>query len=237
MTLCECAVIVNLDELIIQPHILTSLVGIYTESSSQLLTQSPHPQTSDKIHVPKQHKHGGSFPSLVSKFPNITDVVTKFIKQNGYQAHAHRCTETTNIMWGHPSWNSTEFIWKILKLRKHSVGKTTIAYLLAPPHKGRCSAARYRSLLDVRWQGKWIVTENVFLISTTFLSVFYPEKLNRAGGIGGKGGTKYPYLYVGLGAFSPRILLDFRLSEIEYDACFKHHCKNACGNNFTDEFA
>ena len=34
------------------------------------------------------------------------------------------------------------------------IGKTTIAYLLAPPHKGYCSAERYKSYIDARVPGK-----------------------------------------------------------------------------------
>ena len=41
-----------------------------------------------------QRNRGGGCPSIVSRFPNLVDIVAEFIKQHCYQAHQRRRTET-----------------------------------------------------------------------------------------------------------------------------------------------
>ena len=128
-------VIVNLHELIMQPSSLTSLIGIQTDLSRQspeVLPQPQHPHTSC---VPTQKKRGDGRPS---KFPNLIDVVAEFIKQHGYQAH--QCCRTETAMSCGVTFREHLYE-KIPELKKHGVGKTTIAYLMAPPHKHRCLQA------------------------------------------------------------------------------------------------
>ena len=147
-------VIVNLHELIMQPGSLTSLIGIQTDSlpqSPEVLPQPQHPHTSC---VPKQKKRGSGRPSLASKFPNLIDVVAEFIKQHGYQAHQRRRTETATSCGVTLREIQQHLYEKIPELKKHGLGKTTIAYLMALPHKGHRSSERYKSLVDARVPGK-----------------------------------------------------------------------------------
>ena len=147
-------VIVNLHELIMQPGSLTTLIGIQSHPQPPSTATVSKPQPSQTSCARTQMNRGGGRPSIVSRFPNLVDIVAEFIKQHGYQAHQRRRTETATSCGVTLREIQQHLYEKIPELKKQGVGKTTIAYLMAPPHKGHRSAERYKSLVNARVPGK-----------------------------------------------------------------------------------
>ena len=69
--------------------------------------------------------------------------VTEFIKQHGYRAQERRRTETGTTCGVTLREIREHLLQKIPELH---IGTTTIAYMMAPPHRGHRSAERYKSI-------------------------------------------------------------------------------------------
>ena len=94
--------------------------------------------------MPDQPKFASYTPVNVSRFPNFIDIVTT--RLSGTLTSSHR---NGNIVWYHTAKNSTAHVRKDPRTEEG-----TIAYLMAPPHKGHRSAKRYKSLVNVQVPGK-----------------------------------------------------------------------------------
>ena len=77
--------------------------------------------------------------------------MTEFIKQHGYRAQERRRTETGTTC-GVTLHEIREHL--LQKIPELHIGTTTIAYMMAPPHRGHHSAERYKSIIDARVPGK-----------------------------------------------------------------------------------
>lgn len=87
-------------------------------------------------------------PSLVSQFPQIPQLVTDLIKQHGFSAHSRRRTEVGGTCGVSLGDIQKHIISQIPQLK--GIGRTTIAYMMAPPHKGTISGSRYKSIVSAR---------------------------------------------------------------------------------------
>ena len=88
------------------------------------------------------------------KYPQIVLVITEFIKQHGYRAQERRRTEI-GTSYGVILREIKEHPLKMIpELQQVGIGTTTIAYLMASPHRGHSSSKRYKSIVNARVPGK-----------------------------------------------------------------------------------
>ena len=95
------------------------------------------------------HKKRGQ-PSIVSVFPTIPDVVTEFVKVNGFKAQEKRRDDDFTACGVSVEDIRRHLLKSIPGLAQHGISGSTIRYLFAPVNKGRLSAARYKSLVSCR---------------------------------------------------------------------------------------
>ena len=92
----------------------------------------------------------GGQPSIISKFPQIVDVVAEFMKQNGFSAQNCRRTET-----GYFTGVTVKQIQQHLhtyypELKEHKISFTTIRRIFQAPNKHLKAATRYKALINAR---------------------------------------------------------------------------------------
>ncbi|CAB3978472.1 Hypothetical predicted protein [Paramuricea clavata] len=89
-------------------------------------------------------------PSLVTKFPDIIDKTTEFIKQHGFAAQ-HRRRTSTGYSSGVTIAQIREHLMKeIPGLKEHGISSSTIRRLFKAPFRSRVSSARYKNYINVR---------------------------------------------------------------------------------------
>ena len=92
----------------------------------------------------------GGQPSIVSKFPEIVDQVSEFIKQHGFSAQ-NRCRTEIVYSNGVTAKKIQEHIYKLYPaLKQHKISLTTIRRMFTAPNKHFRAAERYKSLMKAR---------------------------------------------------------------------------------------
>lgn len=142
------AVVVNIEELIMSPDSFTTLLTLDSRCNTQ--------QSSTAVPKPHKSRHSSSKcgrPTHISKFPQIVERTTEFIKHHGFSAHNRRREEV-----GTAGVTLDEIRNHLLKavpgLKEVGISKHTIARLMEPPRKGTIAASRYKSLIKARVPGK-----------------------------------------------------------------------------------
>ena len=98
----------------------------------------------------KKPSVGGGQPSIVSLFPEIPDIVTDYIKRNGYKAQEKRRNENFESCGVTLADVRTHILETVPGLKEHGISKTTVRYLFSPVHKRRNSAKLYKEHVACR---------------------------------------------------------------------------------------
>ena len=140
---------INIHEFVYSPVLFLELFLPQEEAN----TPDPDnvcPDNSDSTDSENKSKGKGGQPSLVSKFPEIVDITTEFIKQHGFAAQCRRRSETGNSS-GVTASQIREHLYSVIpELRNHSVSISTIHRLFQAPNKHFKAQARYKGYIDAR---------------------------------------------------------------------------------------
>ena len=141
------SVLINLHEFVVTPGAFEMIM---------LLDKNCNEEDSDEVVVLDEsckissQKGKGGQPSIVSKFPNIVDEVSEFIKQHGFSAQNRRRTET-GFSCGVTAKQIQQHLYdKYPDLKEHKISLTTIRRLFSAPNKHFKAADRYKSLVNAR---------------------------------------------------------------------------------------
>ena len=127
--------VINMFQLGFDCDELNSIFDIKQEKESL-----PEPMEQDELW--KGKGRGGGRKSVLSKFPNIPDVATEFIKASGFKAQDRR-RETTIKSCGVSVNDVRDHLLKVIPgLSEHGLSVNTVRYLFKPVKKGTFSAER-----------------------------------------------------------------------------------------------
>ena len=109
-------------------------------------TEKEEPKVSNKQKqtpvVSSAHKKRGQ-PSIVSKFPTIPEVVTEFLKTNGFKAQERRRDDDFRSCGVSIEEIRQHLLKTVPNLADYGISNNTIRYLFVPVNKERLSAKRY----------------------------------------------------------------------------------------------
>ena len=150
----EQSVIINLHEMILDGDVIEQLLSLdeASESVSPIvrIPTATMMSTDSRAYIAKPRGR----PSIVSKFPQIPQLVTDFIKQHGYSAQSRRRTAIGSACGVSLEDIRQYLISKIPELQGKGIGRTTVAYLMAPPRRGTTAATRYKTLVSAHVPAK-----------------------------------------------------------------------------------
>ena len=107
-------------------------------------------KSTDSKSLPNNKRKSAGKPSLVSKFPDLVDIVANFMKQNGFSTQFRRRTETGNSC-GATIKRIQDYVFENVKgLKEYGISDTTIRRLFEAPHKTRNNTIRYKAYVNVR---------------------------------------------------------------------------------------
>ena len=105
----------------------------------------------------KKKKLGGGRKKIHEKFPSIVDHLNSFIEQHSTTAHERRREETEELDTtpdyglGFRMVDLLHYLYeKVDGLYEHGFDQRSCARLLAPPHKGRATSAKYHSVVNIK---------------------------------------------------------------------------------------
>ena len=136
-------------EILVNIHQVTSGCDMIDQLLSNK-NNKPHPETNENCmqkRLPKKEAIEGGQPSIVSKFPEIPEVVTEYVKRNGYKAQEKRRNDDFESCGVTVSDVRRHILEIIPGLKEHGISDSTVRYLFSPVHKGRKSSKRYKSLV------------------------------------------------------------------------------------------
>ncbi len=139
----------NLHEFVLTPGAieLVFLDDSITDDTDNII----EPDNDSTLSEQNQSRTGkGGQPSIVSKFPQIIDEITEFIKQNGFSAQNRRRTETAFSSGVTAKQIQGHLYNKYPDLKGHKISLATIRRLFNAPNKSYNAAERYKGLIDVR---------------------------------------------------------------------------------------
>ena len=107
------------------------------------------PSHSDKT-ITKPNKETstkGGQPSIVSKFPDIPEIVSEYIKRNGYKAQERRRTNDFESCGVSVSDVRRHILDTVPGLKQYGISLSTVRYLFNPVNRWRKHSSRYKSLV------------------------------------------------------------------------------------------
>ena len=130
------SVFLNLHEFVITPGAFEIIMLLDKDSNEEDNDEAEVINVLDESNPNNSSRKGkGGQPSIVSKFPQIVDEVSKFIKQHGFTAQSRRRTET-----GYSSGVIAKQIQQHLydtypELKEHKISLSTIRHMFSAPNK------------------------------------------------------------------------------------------------------
>ena len=82
------AVVVNLEELVMSPDSFTTLLALNSSCSTQVSSS-----TLPKFHKSRRSSSKCGTPTHLSRYPQIFEQMTEFIKHHGFLAHSCHCED------------------------------------------------------------------------------------------------------------------------------------------------
>lgn len=155
----KSGVFLNLQEFVYTPGAIEALLECSSPASGDDDLDKMPPKESDiaptenpnedKLVQNPSSKSCGQ-PSLVSRFPDLVDAASEFVKQHGFSAQCRRRTETGYSSGVTVAEIRQHLLKEIPGLREHGISLTTIRRLFQAPNKGNRASKRYRCLVDAR---------------------------------------------------------------------------------------
>lgn len=147
----EC--FINIHEFIYSPGILETLLFLPKEElrspEAAEIFNDIHDTIDPENESVNNKGHLGQ-PSLVSKFPEIVDITTEFIKQHGFAAQCRRRSDTGNSSGVTASQIREHLYRTIPELKDHTISLSTIRRLFQAPNKKFNASSRYKGYVNAR---------------------------------------------------------------------------------------
>ena len=145
--------VVNSDEYIVNFHqtncgeVVDQILKIDFNNETSVVT-SVDGEVEKKSKLSVYRKRGQS--SVVSKFPQIPEVITDFLKIDGFKAQEKRRDDNFRSCRVSPEDIKNYLLKKIPGLAEHGISPNTIRYMFVPVNKRHSSAARYKGLVQCK---------------------------------------------------------------------------------------
>ncbi|CAB3981040.1 Hypothetical predicted protein [Paramuricea clavata] len=106
--------------------------------------------TDDAVDPENENFNKTGQPSFVSKFPEIVDITTEFIKQHGFAAQCCRRSDTGNSS-GVTASQIREHLYRVIpELMDHTISLSTIWCLFEAPNKNFNTSSHYKGHVNAR---------------------------------------------------------------------------------------
>ena len=145
--------VVNSDEYIVNFHqtncgeVVDQILKIDCNSETSIVT-SVDEELGKQLKLSVYMKRVQS--SIVSKFPQIPEVITNFLKINGFKAQEKRRDDNFRSCVVSLEDIKNHLLKKIPGLAEHAISRNAIRYMFVPVNKRHSSAARYKSWIQCK---------------------------------------------------------------------------------------
>ena len=150
-------VLINCHELIMSGDSFEKLLLLDQKQKAPAINISSTSSKVDRGAIPGNSSEGSTSvlgrPSLVSKFPEIVQCSTSFIKANGFKAHERR-REGVGKVGVSLREIRDHLMASIPNLKSHGISLNSVARLMEPPQRGTIASRRYKGFVAARVPGK-----------------------------------------------------------------------------------
>ena len=144
----EC--FINIHEFNYSPGIFETLLFLPQEELGSPEAAEIFNDTHDVVDKKNENTNKIGQPSLVSKFPEIVDITTEFIKQHGFAAQCRRRSDTGNSS-GVTASQIREHLYRVIpELKDHTISLSTMRRLFHAPNSNFNASSRYRGHVNAR---------------------------------------------------------------------------------------
>ena len=145
------SVFINLHEFVITPGAFEMIMLLDKDSNEEDNDEVEVINVLDESNPNNNSRKGkGGQPSIVSKFPQIVDEVSEFIKQHGFSAQSRHRAETGYSSGVTAKQIQQHFHDTYPELKEHKISLSAIRPMFSAPNKHVKAADRYKALVDAR---------------------------------------------------------------------------------------